>query len=80
MNRHREQNHEMGLQDFFAWRSQTAANLPAVADEDMPADIDEPPDHRILRDQPNSDFSKSAVRPQSDRKESLLTKAFQKTS
>jgi len=80
MNRYREQNHEMGLQDFFTWRSQTAATLPAVADEDVLADTDEPPDHRLSHDQPQSDFFKSTVRPQNDRKESLLTKAFQKTS
>jgi hypothetical protein len=71
----------MGLQDFLVWRSQTAPNLPAVDDEEVPADVDEPPDHQIPipRSEPQKDFHKSLVRPQSVRKESLLTKAFQKS-
>jgi hypothetical protein len=79
MNTHHERNYEMGLQDFFTWRSQTAANLPAVADDEIPADVDEPPDHRMARDQSQSDFHKATVLPQSDRQESLLTKAFQRS-
>src|SRR3954471_24975534 len=70
----------MGLQDLFNWHSQTATqttpSMPAVADEDLPADVDEPPDHR--RDEiKQSDFQKAAIRPQnSDRKVSLLTTAL----
>jgi len=70
----------MGLQDLFNWHSQTATqttpSMPAVADEDLPADVDEPPEHR-RDDVKQSDFHKSAVRPQlSSRKVSLLTKAL----
>ncbi len=79
MNRHRDQNIEMGIQNFFTWRSQPAANEPAIADEEIPADVDEPPDHRAPREQSLPGFHKSTVRPQSDRKESLLTKAFQRS-
>lgn len=69
----------MGLQDFLVWRSQTSPNLPAVDDEEVPADVDEPPDHiPIPRSEPQKDFHKTVVRPQNARKESLLTKAFQK--
>lgn len=79
MNHHFDPTYEMGLQDFFTWRSQTAATAtPVDADEELPADVDEPPDHRLPREQLHPDFHKSLVRPQSERKESLLTKAFQK--
>jgi len=68
----------MGLQDLFNWRSQTAvqtaASMPAVADEDLAADVDEPPDHRSASDP--TGFHKSTIRPQSLRQESLLTKAL----
>jgi Protein of unknown function (DUF2457) len=78
MNRHRDQNIEMGIQDFFAWRAQPAANEPAITDDEIPADVDEPPDRRAPQEQTLSGFHKSAVRLQSERKKSLLTKAFQK--
>lgn len=70
----------MGLQDFLVWRSQTVPNLPAVDDEEVPADVDEPPDHHIQipRKEPERDFSKTLVPIPSVKKESLLTKAFQK--
>lgn len=77
MNRHRDQNIEMGIQDFFAWRSQPAANEPAITDDEIPADVDEPPDHRAHQEQSLPDFHKSAVRVKHDRTQSLLTKAFQ---
>ncbi|OWP03301.1 hypothetical protein B2J93_7319 [Marssonina coronariae] len=75
MNGRLDQNHEMGLQDFFIWRSPSAAS-PAAADEDLPADVDEPPEKRVRRQQPHTDFRKSSVPPQSTRSESLLTQAF----
>ncbi|PMD34124.1 hypothetical protein L207DRAFT_588723 [Hyaloscypha variabilis F] len=78
MNRHRDQNIEMGIQNFFAWRAQPAANEPAVTDDEIPADVDEPPDRRP-QEQHLSGFHKSAVRLQGERKESLLTKAFHKS-
>jgi len=78
MNRKRDQNTEMGIQSFFAWRAQPAANEPAITDDEIPADVDEPPDRRAPQEQPANGFHKSLVRPQSIRKESLLTKAFQK--
>ncbi|KAE8452004.1 hypothetical protein EG329_002169 [Mollisiaceae sp. DMI_Dod_QoI] len=79
MNHHFDPTYEMGIQDFFTWRSQTAATAtPAVADDELPADVDEPPDHRHITEKTHPDFHKSLVRPQSDRSESLLTKAFQK--
>lgn len=63
----------MGLQDFFTWRSQTAAaTSSAVSEDELPADTDEPPDHK-----PIADFHKSAVKPQNTRAVSLLTKAFE---
>lgn len=78
MNRHRDQNNEMGIQNFFAWRTQPAANEPAVTDDEIPAEVDEPPDRRAPQEQQLSGFHKSAVRLQGEPKESLLTKAFQK--
>ncbi|KAH7418113.1 hypothetical protein BKA64DRAFT_564666 [Cadophora sp. MPI-SDFR-AT-0126] len=66
----------MGIQDFFTWRPQASATSPSLADEDLIADVDEPPDHQTRRDQAHSEFQKSLIRPQSVRKESLLTKAF----
>ncbi|CZR66213.1 uncharacterized protein PAC_16114 [Phialocephala subalpina] len=79
MNHHFDPTYEMGLQDFFTWRSQTVATAtPADEDEELPADVDEPPDHRLKRGPAHPDFHKSIVRPQNERSESLLTKAFQK--
>jgi hypothetical protein len=78
MNRHRDQNIEMGIQNFFAWRAQPAANEPAITDDEIPADVDEPPDRGAPREQSLSGFHKSAVRLQGERNKSLLTKAFQK--
>ncbi|KAK0112974.1 hypothetical protein ONS95_014688 [Cadophora gregata] len=66
----------MGIQDFFTWRPQTSATSPSLADEDLVADVDEPPDHSTRRDQAQAEFQKSLIRPQGARKESLLTKAF----
>ena len=68
----------MGIQNFFAWRSQPAANEPAVTDDEIPAEVDEPPDRRAPQEQQLTGFHKSAVRLQGEPKESLLTKAFQK--
>lgn len=78
MNNNYDQSYTMGLQDFFTWRSQTTPNIPPVDDDEVPADVDEPPDLQTPRCEPSRDFHKSLVRPQSIRKESLLTKAFQK--
>ena len=78
MNRRHDRNYKMGLQDFFTWRSQRLDNQPAGADDEIPADVDEPPDHRTPRDQVHPDFYKFTVRPQGERKESLLTKALTK--
>ena len=66
----------MGIQDFFTWRPQASATSPSLADEDLIADVDEPPDNQTRRDQTHAEFQKSLIRPQSVRKESLLTKAF----
>ncbi|KAI9055272.1 hypothetical protein LZ554_000234 [Drepanopeziza brunnea f. sp. 'monogermtubi'] len=76
MNQHYDQTHDMGIQDFFTWRQKSATTTPDVADEDVPAEVDEPPDNHLRLPQSNTDFQKSLVRPQSTRKESLLTKAF----
>ncbi|KAL3419611.1 hypothetical protein PVAG01_08109 [Phlyctema vagabunda] len=65
----------MGVTDFFTWRTQNAtSNLPATEDDDLAADVDEPPD--LSYPQQAAGFHKAAVRPQNDRKESLLTKAL----
>lgn len=49
-------------------------------DEEVPADVDEPPDNRLPRDLPSHpDFHKSMIRPSNDRKESLLTRALAQT-
>ncbi|RFU31801.1 hypothetical protein B7463_g4537, partial [Scytalidium lignicola] len=50
--------------------------MPAVADEDLVADVDEPPDHHHTLKHADTNFLKSAVRPQTTQKESLLTKAL----
>ncbi|TVY73256.1 hypothetical protein LSUE1_G007834 [Lachnellula suecica] len=68
----------MGLQDLFNWRSQTvaASTAPVIADEDLAADVDEPPEHRSSHEQ--AGFHKSAVGAQIVRKESLLTQGLLK--
>lgn len=66
----------MGVQSIVSWASQTTANMPAVADEDLIADVDEPPDNHASIKQNDTNFFKSAVRPQTTQKESLLTKAL----
>ncbi|KAH8815903.1 hypothetical protein F5884DRAFT_664169 [Xylogone sp. PMI_703] len=51
--------------------------MPAVADEDAVADVDEPPDHQHSSGKTtDTNFLKSAIRPQPTQKESLLTKAL----
>jgi len=72
---------KMGLQDLFNWHSKTATqttpSMPAVTDEDLPADVDEPPDHRH-EESLKPDFHKSEIRPSPmSRKVSLLTQALQ---
>jgi hypothetical protein len=70
----------MGLQEFFNWqtqaRTQTTNTIPAVADEDLVSDVDEPPDHIREKEHERHDFHKFALRPQSDLKVSLLTVAL----
>ncbi|PSS16865.1 hypothetical protein M430DRAFT_51199 [Amorphotheca resinae ATCC 22711] len=48
--------------------------MPDIADDELVADVDEPPDHRHTQQQ--SDFQKSTIRTQLQRKESLLTRAL----
>lgn len=55
----------------------TSQNLPTSADDDMVADVDEPPDHRLPISQALPEFHRSTIRPQKERLESLLTKALQ---
>ena len=68
----------MGLQDLFIWREkttlETAASMPAVADEDLAAEVDEPPDHSPQKI--HEDFHKSSIHSQALRKQSLLTQAL----
>ncbi|TAQ85725.1 hypothetical protein B7494_g5959 [Chlorociboria aeruginascens] len=65
-------------QDPQKWRSQAVANTSAVTDEEeLPADVDEPPDHRAGHRQNPADFCRSTVR--ADRKASLLTMALHKS-
>jgi hypothetical protein len=68
----------MGLGDLFNWRGETAvpktASMPAIADEDLAADVDEPPEPQ-RRENP-SDFYKNTIQFVAPRKESLLTKAL----
>lgn len=73
----------MGLQDLFNWRSTTpaaaAASTPVISDEDLAADVDEPPDQRHSKPQtekPHNEFHKSMIRVPYERKESLLTRAL----
>ena len=69
----------MGLQDLFGWREKTTANtmasMPAIADEDLAADVDEPPDH--TQEKHVEEFHKSSVHASDIRKQSLLTQALQ---
>ena len=50
--------------------------MPAVADEDLVADVDEPPDHRVSAEQRQASFHKSTIPPPTKQKESLLTRAL----
>ena len=74
MNNRHDREDAMGIQDFFTWRQQPVANTETVAGEDVVADVDEPPDHPS---QQGTGFSRSTIRPNLDRSESLLTKALQ---
>ncbi|TVY23495.1 hypothetical protein LHYA1_G007427 [Lachnellula hyalina] len=69
----------MGLQDLLHnWRSHTVASTSAVvSEEELAADVDEPPDHRSKQYQ-QADFYKSTVQSQGVRKESLITKGLHK--
>jgi hypothetical protein len=51
--------------------------MPGIADDDVAADMDEPPDHHHAQQHP--EFQKSTVPAQSDRKQSLLTLALKTT-
>jgi hypothetical protein len=63
----------MPIMDFFShWRQQSATDT--VAEEEIAAEVDEPPDHHC---QEITGFQKSTIRPKSDRAESLLTRALQ---
>lgn len=53
---------------------QTTANTPAVGDDDLAADVDEPPEPQ--KEITQSDFHKAAIHFEAPRKESLLTKAL----
>lgn len=68
------------MTDFLPWRSQNAtSNMPAAQDEDLSADVDEPPDFthsHLVKPSHCPDFLRSEVRPQGEKKESLLTKAL----
>ncbi|KAG9231847.1 hypothetical protein BJ875DRAFT_536316 [Amylocarpus encephaloides] len=50
-----------------------------TADEELPAEADEPPDHRSSNEHSQKDFHKTAVLARVIQKESLLTKALMKT-
>ena len=66
----------MALTDYFKWTQQPTGNAEIMAEEDLVADVDEPPDHRLH--QQEKEFKKSTIqRPSSDRTRSLLTKALQ---
>jgi len=55
----------------------TSYNMPTFGDDEMVADVDEPPDHRLPLRQVVPEFHRSIIRPQKDHPESLLTKALQ---
>lgn len=72
MNHDRERNHVMGRLDVLSWRSRTTANASGtpVSDDDLVADVEEPPERHPTK------FSKSAIRVDTDRSESLLSMAL----
>jgi hypothetical protein len=55
----------------------TSHNIPTSGDDEMVADVDEPPDNRLPFRQVIPEFHRSTIRPQKDHPESLLTKALQ---
>src|SRR5277367_1730562 len=55
----------------------TSHNIPTSGDDEMVADVDEPPDHRLPLRPVIPEFHRSTIRPQKDHPESLLTKALQ---
>jgi hypothetical protein len=55
----------------------TSHNIPTSGDDEMVADVDEPPDHRLPLRHVIPEFHRSIIRPQKDHPESLLTKALQ---
>jgi Protein of unknown function (DUF2457) len=55
----------------------TSHNMPTSGDDEMAADVDEPPDHRPPLRLVVPEFHRSTIRPQKDHPESLLTKALQ---
>lgn len=64
------------VRDYLTIRS-TPHNPPSSGDDELVADVDEPPDHRLPFRQSISEFHRSTIRPQKDHQESLLTKALQ---
>ena len=64
-----------GMGEASLVSTRVATNIPAVADEDLPADIDEPPDNRLPRRTPPV-FCRSPIPAQMARQPSLLTKAL----
>lgn len=80
MDHNHDRNPNMSTRDYFARRSGTTSTESHNDDEDLVAEVDEPPDHHATSTEVSTDFHKSAVKPQPQRKESLLTMAFATTS
>jgi hypothetical protein len=70
---HDEKYTSNGLKYLTTMRA-ASNTLPTTGDDDVVADVDEPPDHPR---QNVPEFHRSSIRPQGSRKESLLTKALQ---
>lgn len=67
----------MDHHDILAWGATTANTMPTTGEDDIPADIDEPPDVLF---QHKGDFHRSTIKLNLDRNESLLTRALTETT
>ncbi|KAI1116164.1 hypothetical protein F5Y14DRAFT_440131 [Nemania sp. NC0429] len=74
-----EQTSDLVASTVLAWTS-TRARLQDAPDDEVPADVDEPPDSRLDMNSAHGQFTRAAVPKIVDHTESLLTKALHESS
>lgn len=80
MAHNHDREHHGATHDLLAMPLTSSTTLPTTMEEDLVADVDEPPDQLSFKRHVAPEFHKSIVLPLYDRKESLLTRALHPTS